>query len=173
MRIRVKGSPGWDSYDPRRLHWSCDPDYPDGHAGEGRSRTGKIAAKAAEEGKYMNSKGVAYLDWSIRELHPDADIDQDTVRVPLESYRLAIILRSFSLFAIGAFASSFFLAVGTAGISVDSLPGFVAGSVFILVGATGAFFTVRMFLHCRDLMNKGETILGVIRKIHAMGRMKW
>lgn len=25
----------------------------------------------------MNQKGSSYLDWSIRELHPDADIDQD------------------------------------------------------------------------------------------------
>ena len=53
----MKRSPGWDSYDPRRMHWSRDPDDPDGHAGEGRSRTGKIAAKAAKEGKGMNQKG--------------------------------------------------------------------------------------------------------------------
>ena len=50
MRMRVKGSPGWDSYDPRRLHWSCNPDDPDGDAGEGRPRGGKIAQEAAEEG---------------------------------------------------------------------------------------------------------------------------
>ena len=121
----------------------------------------------------MNAKGVAYLDWSIQELHPDADIDQDTVRVPLESYRLAIISRSFSLFAIGAFVSSLLLDVGIAGITQDSLPRIVAGSAFVLVGVAGAFFSLRMFLHCRDLMNKGETILGVIRKIRAKGRMKW
>ena len=114
----------------------------------------------------MNAKGVAYLNWSIRELHPDVNIDHDTVMVPLESYRLAIISRTFTLFAIGAFGSSFLLAVGTAGISVDSLPGFVAGSVFVLVGAVGVFFTVRMFLHCRDLMNKGETVLRVIKKLY-------
>lgn len=114
----------------------------------------------------MNQKGSSYLDWSIRELHPDADIDQDTVRVPLESYRLAIISRDFSLFTIGAFVSSFSLAFGAAGISVDSLPRIVAGSAFILVGATGAFFSLKMFLHCRDLMNSGEIVLRVIKKLY-------
>ena len=114
----------------------------------------------------MNQKGSSYLDWSIRELHPDADIDQDTVRVPLESYRLAIMSRTFSLSLIGMFVSSFFLAVGSAGIRIDSLPRIVAGSAFILVGATATFFTLRMFLHCRDLMNKGETVLRVIKKLY-------
>ena len=113
----------------------------------------------------MNQKGSSYLDWSIRELHPDADIDQDTVRIPLESYRLAIISRDFSLFAIGAFVSSFLLAVG-AGIRIDSLPRIVADVAFNLVGVAGAFFTLRMFLHCRDLMNSGETVLRVIKKLY-------
>ena len=114
----------------------------------------------------MNSKGVAYLDWSIREWHPDADIDQDTVRVPLESYRLAIMGRIFSLSLIGMLVSSFSLAFGDAGISVDSLPGFVAGSAFVLVGATGVFFTLRMALHFRDLMNSGENVFRVIKKLY-------
>ena len=114
----------------------------------------------------MNQKGSSYLDWSIRELHPDADIDQDTVRVPLESYRLAIMSRTFSLSLIGMFVSSFFLAVGSAGIRIDSLPRIVAGSAFILVGATATFFTLRMFLHLRDLMNSGETVLRVIKKVY-------
>ena len=67
MEEQSRCTRGRSSDDPRRLHWSCYPDDPDGHAGEGRSRTGKIAAKAAKEGKGMNQKGSSYLDWRIRE----------------------------------------------------------------------------------------------------------
>ena len=90
----------------------------------------------------------------------------DMKTMAIGNIRLAIMSRTFSLSLIGMFVSSFFLAVGSAGISVDSLPGFVAGSAFILVGATATFFTLRMFLHLRDLMNSGETVLRVIKKVY-------
>lgn len=121
----------------------------------------------------MNSKGVAYLKWSIRELHPDADIDQDAVRVPLESYRLAIMSRNLAGSLFGGILSVFAILFGTYTMGIGTLQRIVGGAVFVLIGAVGLFFSLRMFDHVTDLMNKGETLRSVIRKIHAMGRMKW
>ena len=120
----------------------------------------------------MNSYGIAYLKRIIGELHPDAKIDQDTVRIPLESYRLATMTDNLNFFSMGMVLSLFLILLGTNIIGTGTLQGIVSGSVFVLIGSVGLFFSLRTFDHFTDLMDKGETVLIVIRKIRARERMK-
>ena len=117
----------------------------------------------------MNSYGIAYLKRIIGELHPDAEIDQDTVRIPLESYRLATMNDNLNFFSMGMVLSLFLILLGT---TIIGTGGIVSGSVFVLIGSVGLFFSLRTFDHFTDLMDKGETVLIVIRKIRARERMK-